>query len=91
MIFFCRKKEELIEPALAAGMILPDNIDRRQYGLGRRDCKYFYRFCDFQLNIPMPNIHCVWHNACVVAKIPKDHLYDTTWPELKKMGFIGIW
>lgn len=82
-----RRREELIDPALAAGIAVPPDIDRVNY----EEFQRFRTFCNLQMNRDMPNVHCVWHNAHIVKNLTDGELHNLTWPMMKAKGFIRIW
>lgn len=75
----------LIEPAQAAGIPIPPDIDSYNHGEFRR----WSIFCSIQLSRDMPE-YSEWHNAIVVASLTENQLINITWDGLDKAGYKSL-
>jgi hypothetical protein len=75
----------IVDSAVKAGMKVPedpDDFDAEQF-------PHFHAFCNVQLGYRMPNLHCHWGNAEIIAAIPEDKIKTITVKELLELGFQG--
>jgi len=72
----------LIEPAKAAGMKIPDDVD----SFDSNDYPHFQVFCNIQLGQSMPYWTVHWDNAKAIAAIPEDKIRYQTVKDLVEAG-----
>jgi hypothetical protein len=77
----------LVQPALVAGIPVPQGINVNTDDFDREEFPHFAVFCTVQLGAPLPYPQAHWDNAEVIAKIPANKIKTITSSELVKMGF----
>ena len=78
----------LIEPAVKAGIKVPENDDAvDKLDQLRETHPHWFVYCTLQLGNPMPSPDSHWNNAEVIAKLSDEEIKKVTVEDLIQLGF----
>lgn len=78
--------EMLVPAAKAAGMKVPENLNKNRNKFSAKKYPHFQVFCNIQLGQALPEWTSHWTNAEVIAKIPDNEITKVTINDLIAKG-----